>query len=141
SPLQRGPVRRVLERRMAAEMAAERELSAVPDWVWDGETLPVPVDEIADSHYGLLVCEGPDLAGRAGLPGEPRISGLLLPVPREIWLDARESEAAPVRRRFTIGHEVGHWVLHCDRGRTHDEPVRCRAESVREEPDDGEPKR
>ena len=34
---------------------AEELLAEVPDWIWDGETLPVPVEDIADSHFGLLV--------------------------------------------------------------------------------------
>ena len=128
-----------LERRLAAEAAAERELAAVPDWLWDGETLPVPVETIADSHYGLLVREEHRLAEYAGLPDGVHISGLLFPAPREIWIDAGEAERAPVRRRFTIGHELGHWVLHCDPGSAREEPVYCRTETVREEP--GEPAR
>ena len=40
----------ILERRVAAEAAAERQLAEIPGWLWDGETLPVPVDSIADNH-------------------------------------------------------------------------------------------
>lgn len=130
----------ILERRLAAEAAAGHELAAIPDWLWDGETLPVPVEMIADNHYGLLVREEDGLAARAGLPADAHVSGLLYPVPREIWIDAGEAVRAPVRRRFTIGHELGHWVLHCDLGRAGDEPVHCRTETVREEPGGSERK-
>jgi Zn-dependent peptidase ImmA (M78 family) len=30
----------------------------------------------------------------------------------EIWVNATEAREWPPRRRFTIGHELGHWVLH-----------------------------
>ena len=71
---------------------------------------------MADSHYGLLVREHDDLCRMAGLLPHGHVSGLLLPGAREIWVDAGEAVRAPNRRRFTIGHELGHWVLHCDAG-------------------------
>ena len=43
------------ERARAAEVAAREQLAAVPSWLWDGETLPVPVEILTDSHYGLFV--------------------------------------------------------------------------------------
>ncbi len=49
--------------------------------------------------------------------GDDHISGLLFPRRREIWVDEREAARAPARRRFTIGHELGHWVLHSFLGR------------------------
>ena len=122
----------VLERAVAAERAARRQLETVPDWLWDGESLPVPIETIADSHYGLLVREAEELAEVAGMAGE-YVSGLLFPGPREIWVDAEESARAPGRRRFTIGHELGHWVLHCSAGDEGVEVVHCRAEVVQEE--------
>ncbi len=121
------------ERALAAELAAEQELRSVPDWLWDGKTLPVPVETIADSHYGLLVREEIELAALAGLGGGIHISGLLFPAAREIWIDAEEGLRAPARLRFTIGHEVGHWVLDCSRGWTAAEVVHCRTEELREE--------
>jgi uncharacterized protein DUF955 len=94
----------------AAEILAE-----LPSWLWDGRSLPVPVEDIADSHFGLRVCESDDLAAVAGAPppadgGE--LSGLLIVEAREVWINASEAREWPGRRRFTIGHEVGHWVLH-----------------------------
>jgi hypothetical protein len=123
----------VLERALATESRAERELRDVPDWLWDGERLPVPLETIADSHYGLLVREDTDLAALAELDGEVHISGLLIPGPREIWVSAVEARQWPGRRRFTIAHELGHWVLDCERGRAGDEPVHCRTENLSEQ--------
>jgi hypothetical protein len=121
------------ERVVAAEIAAEEQLRAIPEWMWDGESLPVPVAKIADSHYGMLIRESDDLAGLAGVPSGTHISGLLFPAVREIWIDAVEAERAPARRRFTIGHELGHWVLHCNLGRSGAVMVQCRTESVTDE--------
>ena len=125
-----------LARVFAAEAAAEQELAAIPDWLWDGRSPPVPVETIADSHYGLLVRESEDLGELAGLSANGKISGLFYPYQREIWVDTEESERAPVRRRFTIGHELGHWVLHCH-GKlpqlADEEVIHCRSEVVREQ--------
>ena len=122
----------VLERALRAEAAAEAELARIPDWMWDGRSLPVPIDTLVDSHYGLLVGEHSDLAEMAAL-GDDHISGLRVPGRREIWVDAEEAARAPARRRFTIGHELGHWVLHSFLDEPDEEVVHCRAEVVRDE--------
>lgn len=96
---------------------AEELLAAVPDWIWNGRSLPVPVEDIADSHCGLLVRDVEDMTAAPGCPpvGEDQtISGLLLPSRGEIWVNAEEARQWPPRRRFTIGHELGHWILHQD---------------------------
>ena len=96
---------------------ADELLAQVPDWIWDGDSLPVPVEDIADSHCGLLVRDVEDMTAAPGCPpldGEQTISGLLLPSRGEIWVNAAEARQWPPRRRFTIGHELGHWVLHQD---------------------------
>jgi Zn-dependent peptidase ImmA (M78 family) len=54
-----------------------------------------------------------------------KVSGMLLPAEREVWLNA--GEPAP-RRRFTLAHEVGHWVCQVLEGRG--APIMCRAEVV-----------
>ena len=47
------------------------------------------------------------------------VSGMLLPAERRIVLNAAEAprDDKPLRRhRFTIAHEIGHWVCHCLEG-------------------------
>jgi hypothetical protein len=122
----------ILARALRAERAAEAELARIPDWLWDGRSVPVPIDTLADSHYGLLVSEQSDLAKMAAL-GDDHISGLLFPGRREIWVDAEEAARAPTRRRFTIGHELGHWVLHSFLDEPEEEVVHCRTVEVRDE--------
>lgn len=120
-----------LARVIAAEQAATSELATVPDWIWDGETLPVPIEAICDSHYGLLIEEHDDLGAMVGAVPGAHLSGVLLPDAREVWVNAGE---APVRRRFTAGHELGHWVMHAGRGEArHEGLVHCRESEVREE--------
>jgi len=120
------------------ETLAEAFLAAVPSYVWDGETLPVPIEEIADSHAGLLVCDVEDL-NRA--PGAPRLgqgqalSGLLLPIVGEIWVNAEEARQWPPRRRFTIAHELGHWCLHRDA----ESNMFCRSSAVEAAPSENRP--
>ena len=97
----------------------------MPSWLWDGERLPVPVEDIADTCFGLLVR---DVENMAAAPGAPvlapghTLSGLLLTARGEIWVNAAEGREWPPRRRFTIGHELGHWVLH----RSRETAVFCR---------------
>jgi hypothetical protein len=111
-----------------AEQRAERVLAEVPSFVWDGETLPVPVEHIADSSLGLHVRDVDDLRKAPGVPDLPSsqgLSGLLLPAAGEIWVNASEARDWPARRRFTISHELGHWCLHRTAG-----AVWCRAHAV-----------
>src|ERR1044072_6603653 len=113
------------------EERAEQVLGATPGYVWDGERLPVPIEEIVDSVHGLLVC---DVVDMGTMPGPPPLapaqarSGLLLPARGEIWANAEEARRWPPRRRFTIGHELGHWVMH----RSGQEALFCRRTSARE---------
>jgi hypothetical protein len=93
----------------AVEERAERVLAEVPDWIWDGDRLPVPVEHIADSCFGLHVRDVDDLRTAPGVPHLPAtqgLSGLLLPSLGEIWVNAAEARDWPPRRRFTIGHAV-----------------------------------
>jgi Zn-dependent peptidase ImmA (M78 family) len=80
-----------------------------------GDDLPVPIEAIAEDLLGLAV-EGRDLEGA---------SGLLYPAERQVYLNAADS---PARRRFTLAHEVGHWVCQVQEGRT--ASVYCRADEV-----------
>ena len=112
------------------EERAERVLARVPEWLWDGESLPVPVEEIADSVFRLRVREVDDLSQAPGAPAPEAggsLSGLLLPGRGEIWVNGPEARAWPPRRRFTIGHELGHWCMH----RTdHVASIYCRSTAV-----------
>jgi IrrE N-terminal-like domain len=112
-----------------ADAAAEGFLAGVPSYIWDGQTLPVPVEDIADSHVGLLVRDVEDLASAPGAPdlgADRALSGLLLPSLGEIWVNAHEGREWPGRRRFTIAHELGHWRLH----RHHQQGVYCRPAAI-----------
>ena len=112
--------------------AAETVLAGVPPYVWDGEHLPVPVEEIVDSCYGLYVRDVDDMATAPGAPplapGQS-LSGLLLPARGEIWVNADEARQWPPRRRFTIGHELGHWVMHRTAGQ---QSLFCRRTTIDE---------
>jgi Zn-dependent peptidase ImmA (M78 family) len=74
----------------------------------------VPVDAIAEDLLGLAV-------ERAAID----CSGMLLPAHRRILVNAGE---VATRQRFTIAHELGHWVCQVLEGDA--EPVYCRAEDV-----------
>jgi len=111
------------------ERIAEVFLAQVPIYVWDGRTLPVPIEDIADTHVGLLVRNVENLAIAPGAPklgAGQSLSGLLFPALGEIWVDAGEARDWPARRRFTIAHELGHWALHRDDGK----PLYCRSDVI-----------
>jgi hypothetical protein len=83
-----------------------------------GEEQPVAVERIAEDLLGLSVSESEEL----------EVSGLLLPREREIWLNASEARESPGRRRFTIAHELGHWICQCLDGRR--EAIYCRPKDL-----------
>jgi hypothetical protein len=120
----------VNDAQVAAE--AERVLASVPAYVWDGERLPVPVEDIADTCFGLLIRDIEDMTTAPGAPelaeGQA-LSGLLFAARGEIWVNADEARQWPPRRRFTIGHELGHWVMHRTPGQ---QSLFCRRTSVDE---------
>ena len=79
--------------------------------LYGGEGVPVPVEAIAEDLLGL----------RIDASWEIDCSGMLLPSERRIVLNAAEGAVGrndpPLRRfRFTIAHEIGHWVCHCLEG-------------------------
>jgi hypothetical protein len=115
------------------ERLADEFLSRIPTYVWDGASLPVPIEEIADTHLGLLVRDVEDLGTAPGAPALSQgqsLSGLLLPAIGEIWVNAEEGRQWPARRRFTIAHELGHWRLHRD---AEERAVYCRTGSIEPE--------
>jgi len=85
--------------------------------MFGGGELPVPVESIAEDLLGLAIHE-------EKLDG---ISGLLYPEARQIYINASD---IPARRRFTIAHELGHWVCQCLEGEGRGATVMCRAEDV-----------
>jgi hypothetical protein len=115
------------------ERRAEAILADLPDYIWDGDRPPIPIEEIADSYFGLHVRDVPSAEMRAA-PGLPLIgadeilSGLLLPALGQIWVNAEEAVQWPPRRRFTIAHELGHHVLH----RTGQQALFCRMAAIEE---------
>jgi hypothetical protein len=87
-----------------------------------GAEMPVPVESIAEDLLGLRVEESWQLD----------CSGMLVPAERRILLNAAEAEhdGTPIRRhRFTIAHELGHWICHC-LGVANPKPTYCRPVDV-----------
>ncbi len=84
-----------------------------------GAEFPVPVESIAEDLLGLEV-------EREAID----VSGMLFPAERRILVNAAEAET---RQRFTIAHELGHWVCQCLEGRT--DPIYCRAEEIGVDPE------
>ncbi len=72
---------------------------------FDVDEIPVPVESIAEDFLGLRI-EERDLGD---------CSGMLIPSERLIVVNAAEARSGdtPTRRhRFTIAHELGHWICH-----------------------------
>jgi hypothetical protein len=103
----------VIWRAERAEASAVRELAAVPSWIWDAASLPVPIESIAEDHYGAFVDASRSLDEFA-TGADIYVSGVLLKGQGRILVDALEAARAPGRRRFTVAHELGHLVLHDD---------------------------
>jgi IrrE N-terminal-like domain len=99
--------------------------------LFGGPELPVPVEAITADLLGLRVEERWDI----------ECSGMLLPAERRIVLNASELAGGrndpPLRRiRFTIAHEIGHWVCHCLEGRAPSPaPAYCRPVDLTEAAD------
>ncbi len=113
------------------ELRAEAVLAELPEYIWDGSRPPIPIEEIADSHFGLHVrkVSPEEMRSAPGCPDlgdDETLSGLLLPSLGEIWVNAEEAEQWPRRSRFTIAHEIGHHVLHA----TGQQTLFCRKPSV-----------
>jgi Zn-dependent peptidase ImmA (M78 family) len=92
-----------------------------------GAEIPVPVESIAEDLLGL----------RIERSAEIDCSGMLVPAERLIVLNAAESprDERPLRRfRFTVAHELGHWVCHVLGGAA-PQPTYCRAVDLTEAAD------
>lgn len=101
------------ETELDAAGEAQRVLREHEEIYGDGDAPPVPVEDIAESHLGLLIVECDDVRALEGAPRDRgRLSGMLDPDRERIWLDRTECRRSRGRRRFTVAHECGHWVLH-----------------------------
>jgi hypothetical protein len=92
-----------------------------------GAEIPVAVEAIAEDLLGL----------RVERSSEIDCSGILLPAERKIVLNAAEAprDVPPLRRfRFTIAHELGHWICHVA-GAAHPQPTYCRSRDLSEDAD------
>lgn len=102
----------------------------------DDVPLPVDLDVIA---YDYLY-EREDVSFRddqqLGAQNGEEILGITQPRRRKIFVDSVLKKTGPVGRyRFTVAHEIGHWVLHAPLY-THDEAQRSLFEDERERDDE-----
>ena len=70
-----------------------------PEWIWNGEELPVPVENIADSHFGLLVRDVEDMSSAPGAPElarDSRSPASCSPARRDL---GQRRRGAPMARR------------------------------------------
>jgi hypothetical protein len=73
----------------------------------------VPVERIARSLLGLLIDEHDDIRTLPSAPTDQgHLSGMLDLEEGIIWVDRAEARRSPRRKRFTIGHEIGHLRMH-----------------------------
>jgi hypothetical protein len=94
---------------------------------YGGDEIPVPVESIAENLLGLRIEE--DELGDC--------SGMLIPSDRLILVNASEATSGetPTRRhRFTIAHELGHWICHAHEAETA-APNYCRSQDVSQDTD------
>jgi predicted transcriptional regulator len=74
---------------------------------------PIPVERMAEALLGLFVDEADDIRTLPGAPADQgRLSGMLDAEEMVIWVDRSEARRSAGRRRFTIAHEIGHFLLH-----------------------------
>jgi len=91
----------------------------------------VPADRIAGSLLQLHIEEVDDVRSVPRAPSDRgALSGLVVSELQTIYLDRRECRRHPRRRRFTIAHEIGHWVLHISAGKLYG----CRPADIVEQP-------
>ncbi len=76
--------------------------------------IPVPADEILETHLGLSL-DFDDLSSRLGIANAD-VLGALWVDRREVFidqsLDPYEHPEMEGRYNFSVGHEIGHWRLH-----------------------------
>jgi hypothetical protein len=106
-----------------AHVLRERHLGT-----FGGDGIPVPIESIAEDLLGLRL-EEDDL-------GE--CSGILIPAERLIIVNSSEAMSGdtPIRRhRFTIAHELGHWICHAQQNVGKRQPIYCRSRDLSQDAD------
>lgn len=126
--------------RMADPALAAQQLLTEYDETYSlGDIPPIPVADIAESLLMLDIVEEDEIRA---LPGAPAncgpLSGLLTTADRTIWIDRREAQRSPERKRFTVAHEIGHWILHARHGAANTYEGACSPDDIRE---DGGPRK
>ncbi len=114
------------------ELDAARDALDRYSATYGGDPPPVEVVELAESLLCLRVRTADDLCAVSGAPADTQLSGLLLPARQEVWVSEHEPWA---RRRFSVAHEIGHFLLHAGEGQ---ETVFCRPADLRPDPDSPE---
>lgn len=89
------PERRPVRSKRAAQQAAESLVARL------GCTAPVPVEQLA-AALGVKVIAA---------PGNPSLSGAFVISDGRAYILYNEAHV-PVRQRFSIAHELGHYLLH-----------------------------
>ena len=92
------------------------------------DEIPVPVESISEDLLGLRI-EERDLGD---------CSGMLIPSERLILVNASEATNGdvPIRRhRFTIAHELGHWICHAQEDVGEEHPTFCRSRDLSQDAD------
>ena len=120
---------------MADPVLAAQQLLAEYDKDYGlGEVPPIPVADIAESLLLLDIVEEDEVRSVPDAPTDAGpLSGLLTTADRTIWIDRREAVRSPERKRFTIAHEIGHWILHARRGELPAFQKACAPGDIREE--------
>ncbi|MBF0424594.1 MAG: ImmA/IrrE family metallo-endopeptidase [Magnetococcales bacterium] len=99
-------------RKEESEAASRRLLLAYHERFGPDGYLPIPVEEILESHLGLTL-EFDDLRRRLGVAD---VLGATWVKERRVVIDQSLDPTVDSRKegryRFTIAHELGHWELH-----------------------------
>ncbi|MBF0153938.1 MAG: ImmA/IrrE family metallo-endopeptidase [Magnetococcales bacterium] len=99
-------------RKETIEAASRRLLLAYHERFGPDGYLPIPVEEILESHLGLSL-EFDDLRRRLGVAD---VLGATWVRERRVVIDQSLDPTVDARKegryRFTIAHELGHWELH-----------------------------
>jgi hypothetical protein len=71
-------------------------------------SIPIPIEEIVEFKLHLNIIPFPNLSR------EFDVDGFLTVASDAIYVDQRQMLNQQTRFRFTLAHEVGHWILHRD---------------------------